>query len=397
MTQPYATVILPTLDRASTLRSSLASVQAQTQADLEILVVLDGATMACREVAFSVGQADSRVRVVDLPKSRGDASESVDHAVRQAAAKRIFYIDDDDLWLPEHVARLGRLLEFSDVVDSRICSVDMRGRLHLGCSRGCNSRVRELLGAGRLKLIYDTHVAHRREAYGELSTWHQSLTGHGVWEFLAGLARAPSCKWSSHDEVTALSFHGAARRAAPLDIRSAELELWRSRLGDMRPLLRNASPLFHLFRLLIADPPGNCSPAEYFVAHGCYDGVLGSPLAHALYVLCSKTPPAESAAIELAIALSEPVEAGYLFESLALAFFEAYGQQRHEQILHRVALIEGDNQACRLASYSAALARRDLQLALHIARRAEALGPDPIGSLQAWREKLQTEAESVNA
>src|SRR6476661_8866865 len=123
MTRPYASVILPTLDRAATLPFALASVQAQTEAYLEILLVLDGATAACRDVARAAARADVRIRVLDLPKGHGDGSESVDRAVRQAAAPRIFYIDDDDLWLPEHVARLGPLLDAHDVVDSRVCSV----------------------------------------------------------------------------------------------------------------------------------------------------------------------------------------------------------------------------------------------------------------------------------
>ena len=146
MTAPYATVILPTLNRASTLPFALASVQAQSVQSLEIFVVLDGATAACRDAAASIARTDGRIRIFDLPKGRGGGADSIDHAIMRASAQRIFYIDDDDLWLPDHVAQLGPLLEFADVADSRVCSVDRNGGTHLAACRGSNGRVRELLG-----------------------------------------------------------------------------------------------------------------------------------------------------------------------------------------------------------------------------------------------------------
>ena len=232
MSAPYATVILPTLNRASTLPFALASVQAQTVKSLEIFVVLDGATADCRDAAASIARTDGRVRILDLPKGRGDGAESIDHAVMQASAERVFYIDDDDLWLRDHVEQLGPLLESADVADSRVCSVGRNGGIHLAVCRGSNARVRELLGAGRLKMIYDTHVAHRKDAYGRISRWRQGELGDGVTEFLAGLARDPDCRWVSHDAVTALSLHGAARRDMSAELRATELAFWTNFIGE---------------------------------------------------------------------------------------------------------------------------------------------------------------------
>ena len=49
---------------------------------------------------------------------------------------------------------------------------------------------------------------------------------------------------------------------------------------------------------------------------------------------------------------------------------------------------DGVNKAARLAAYSAALFRRDRELALATARQAYAIGPDPIGVLGQWCERL---------
>src|SRR5687767_9440190 len=119
-----ATVILPTFDRSSTLPFALASVQAQTEKAIEIIVVLDGATPACRDIATAAARGDGRVRVMDLAKDPGHGEYNVDLAVSSSASGRIFYIDDDDLWLPRHVERLLPCLEQADIVDSRICSLD---------------------------------------------------------------------------------------------------------------------------------------------------------------------------------------------------------------------------------------------------------------------------------
>jgi len=386
MTAPYATVILPTLDRASTLPFALASVQTQSVQSLEIFVVLDGATVACRDAAGSIARTDERIRIFDLPKGKGGAADNIDHAIMRASAQRIFYIDDDDLWLSDHVAQLGPLLEWADVADSRVCSVDRNGRTHLAACRGCNARVRELLAVGRLKMLYDTHIAHRKDAYGRISRW-RSGASDGVEAFLAGLAKSPTCRWSSCDAVTALSFHGAARRDMPAELRAAELAFWTSLLGRRQEIRSGADALFHLFRLFIFDPPAGTAES-YFVARGCYADIASGTQHRALFDLCRRSPPPESVAVELACRLSEPVESGYLFENIALACFEAYGQATHERILREVAMRGGINKAARLAAYSAALVRRDRALALATARQAHAIGPDPIGALGRWCDRL---------
>jgi hypothetical protein len=307
----------------------------------------------------------------------------------RASAPRIFYIDDDDLWLPDHVAQLGPLLDSADVADSRVCSVDRNGRTHLGACRGSNARVRELLGAGRLKMLYDTHIAHRKDAYGRIARWG-SDAHPDIEAFLAGLAKDPACRWASCDAVTALSIHGAARRDMPAGLRAAELAYWTTFLARPHEMLSGADALFHLFRLFVFDPPAGAAES-YFASHGCYADVASGTQHRALFELCCRHPPPDSIAVELAFRLSEPVESGYLFENVALACFEAYGQDTHERILREVAMRDGINKAARLAAYSAALVRRDRALALATAHKALALGPDPIGALGRWCDRLATQ------
>lgn len=394
MKQPYASAILPTLNRHLTLPHALASVQAQTETALEILVVLDGATQACREIAASAARADERIRVVDLPKDPGQGEQSVDRAVSSARGERVFYIDDDDVWLPNHVASLGPLLEDADIVDSRVCSVDRRGGLHLGPCRGSNPRMIELLRSSRLKVLYDTHIAHRHDAYGKYTRWHSGgATGDIVWDFLNGFARDPGCRWASAESVTALSIHGAARRDMSLPDRARETVHWLHRVGDLRGDLSRADSLFHLFRLLVGDPPYAETLGDYLDSHGGYAEQMPDGPENDLFAMFTASPPPWETAAALAFVLSEPVESSYEFERIALVCFEAYGQEEHERILLNVASQDGPNRAARLAAYSVAVSRRDLSSALDLARQAVAIGPDPVKSLARWCERLERRNE----
>jgi glycosyltransferase involved in cell wall biosynthesis len=123
---PYASVILPTFNRDATLPLALASVQAQSEASLEIILVLDGATAACREIACSSARSDPRIVVRDLPKAPRGTGCNIHLAVSEATADRIFYIDDDDLWLPIHV-QADRDVVFGDCGGESAASQAVRG------------------------------------------------------------------------------------------------------------------------------------------------------------------------------------------------------------------------------------------------------------------------------
>lgn len=268
MTEPYASIIIPSHDRAATLGASLRSALNQTVPNIEVIVVGDGCTAEVRDVARSFAADDARVRFLDLPKAPFHGAASRNRAVHEARSERIFYADDDDLLLPHHVETLGAGLDDADVVDTPPVSVQEDGAVSLGLHDSSDPAQRALLVEHDFKSIFDTHLAHRRSTYlrGE-SAWMSVRDRRVVLHMLQSFASDRRVVWRTLHRVTALSFHGACRVGMPAPDRAAELESWESRIGsetferqtrDAASYVYHASRLFHtlsrLDRLEDADP-----------------------------------------------------------------------------------------------------------------------------------------------
>jgi hypothetical protein len=227
---PYASVIIPTHDRAATLPMTVESVRRQSVRDLEIVISGDGVTAEVREIANALAGADDRVRFLDLPKTTGRGGINRDVAVRAAQAERIFYTDDDDLWLADHVATLGPLLDEADIADSLVASVGSSGTLHVCFIDSSCPGNRQSFADGRGKTVFDTHLAHRKSAYLRVAgSWAHDSPG----VLFASFARDREIRWRSIGAVTAISLHGAPRAALTAAERRTEILRWFSRLGEL--------------------------------------------------------------------------------------------------------------------------------------------------------------------
>jgi glycosyltransferase involved in cell wall biosynthesis len=97
---PLVSVIIPTYNRADLVQEALASVKAQTYRDFEVVVVDDGGTDGTSEVL----SAWREIRVLRHPSPRGVAAAR-NTGVAAARGQWLAFLDSDDLWLPEKLAR----------------------------------------------------------------------------------------------------------------------------------------------------------------------------------------------------------------------------------------------------------------------------------------------------
>jgi len=95
---PIVSVVIPTRSRPTWLKEAVESVLAQTMSDLEIVIVLNGATIEAAEMANRLG-ADPRVKVVEMAALTVPAARNLGMAA--ARGEWIAFLDDDDIWLPQ--------------------------------------------------------------------------------------------------------------------------------------------------------------------------------------------------------------------------------------------------------------------------------------------------------
>lgn len=86
------TVVIPTV-RPTTLRASVESIQKQTYADLEIIIVAQGNNPALRNVTDDLARSDQRIRIIWLEQGNLSAARNAGIA---AGTGDIIAITDDD-------------------------------------------------------------------------------------------------------------------------------------------------------------------------------------------------------------------------------------------------------------------------------------------------------------
>lgn len=104
---PRCTVVIPAYNAAGTLQETLASVFAQTYRDYEIIVVDDGSTDTTPQLLEDYGEA---LQVVHKP-NEGRPAAARNRGVAAARGEYIAFLDADDLWRPEKLARQIDLME----------------------------------------------------------------------------------------------------------------------------------------------------------------------------------------------------------------------------------------------------------------------------------------------
>ncbi len=97
--EPLVSVIVPAYEGERFLAEALDSVRAQTYTNVETIVVDDGSPDACAEIAAARGD----VRLLREP--HGGVAAARNAGLRAARGELFAFLDQDDEWLPERLAR----------------------------------------------------------------------------------------------------------------------------------------------------------------------------------------------------------------------------------------------------------------------------------------------------
>ncbi|MER2507178.1 glycosyltransferase family 2 protein [Amaricoccus sp.] len=104
MDAPLVSVITPVRDAAGTLPATVASVRAQTRGDWEMLLIDDGSTDGSAALAAGFAAADPRIQALAQESHLGTAAAR-NRGIAAARGRYVAFLDADDLWRPEKLAR----------------------------------------------------------------------------------------------------------------------------------------------------------------------------------------------------------------------------------------------------------------------------------------------------
>ncbi len=155
---PLVSVLVPTFNRPVYLQQALASILRQTYRNLQIIVVNDGG-QDVSELVKSFN--DDRIEFIDRKENRGKAF-SLNQALGLAKGKYIAYLDDDDIYYPDHIGTLVEALE-----RQTDCQVAYSDFYKVSC-RIAPDKIRHVLSKkvevsrdfDRFFMLYFNHVLH---------------------------------------------------------------------------------------------------------------------------------------------------------------------------------------------------------------------------------------------
>ena len=107
---PLVSIITPARNAARTLGASIESARAQSLDDWELLAVDDASSDGTAALLRRCAVEDPRIRVLTQTRQRG-AAAARNAGLAEARGRFVAFLDADDLWLPEKLARQTAFME----------------------------------------------------------------------------------------------------------------------------------------------------------------------------------------------------------------------------------------------------------------------------------------------
>ncbi len=190
-TNPLASIIVPTFNRAKFLPRCIHSILNQTYTNFELIIVDDGSTDNTRDVVTSFD--DKRIRYLAQDKNRG-AAYARNVGIRAAYGIYIGFQDSDDEWFPNNLEKKITAIINSPasvgVVYSKFIKIGkdkkrtvwppewikkLDGNLHKELLRG--------------NFITGQAVLIKREVFDAVGLYEESLPGFQEWELWLRIAK----------------------------------------------------------------------------------------------------------------------------------------------------------------------------------------------------------------
>ncbi len=165
-------VIMPAFNSSKYIRETVESVLGQTWRNIELLVVDDASSDSTVDIVREIAASDPRVRLFAQSKNSG-AAVARNIALQEATGRFIAFLDADDLWRKDKLARQVRFMSDSeaafsftayDLIDAEGCSlgkvidnhplgqVGYRDMLKKKATLGCSTVMLDSTKVGRIQM-----------------------------------------------------------------------------------------------------------------------------------------------------------------------------------------------------------------------------------------------------
>lgn len=182
---PSVSVIIPSYQRHEELIRAVKSVQQQSLAPLEIIIINDGVDEQKGQLLAQLH--DKRIRYFEAPR-RANASATRNYGVRHALGEWVALLDDDDVWLPNKLFAQFEALSGSAINEAVISGVERvineRGEVTLRPAEipSIGTEVGDLL-FGRWGGLHTSTLLAPRKVF-QRNPFNESLDRHEDWTWL---------------------------------------------------------------------------------------------------------------------------------------------------------------------------------------------------------------------
>ena len=198
MGEGKVSVVVAAYNAAAFLARAVESVLGQTVPVLEVLVVDDASEDDTPAVAAALARRQAQVLYVRREKN-GGVSAARNEGIIRARGEWVAFLDADDAWLPEKLARqlaaLGRRPDAAwAYCDGWHADAALRPTRHrLSDGLGCTSEgwIYPRLLAG--EFVWPSTTIFRREVFEAVGLFDEGLRGCEDWDFFIRVARRYPC------------------------------------------------------------------------------------------------------------------------------------------------------------------------------------------------------------
>lgn len=266
---PDVSVVIPTFQRREHAVRAVHSALAQTRPPEEVIVVDDGSTDGTGQALAVFGK-----RVRYLRQENGGASSARNVGIRAATGDVVALLDDDDCWLPDHLATVTEV--FTSYREALLVSTGPGfrfGPLMFGSEPVLVWALPRLLIGNFVG--YSSGTAIRRQALIEVGGYDEALVGSEGYDLWLRLARIGPFALVRRGTVTRTSLADslAARTIADgrfLETREQIGEKLKTELAPFVPVLGRAIESYRRFvAALRAFDEGHTETASTALADAC--------------------------------------------------------------------------------------------------------------------------------